>query len=323
MPDEDLEAPELGIGPLIESPEEEASASLGTQDVADSTVPSNVSPESADGSADEPFNMASVDFRRVDLSTIPEGADRELAANIQQQIRSGQGEASDQAQNLAHDRALLNDERAQLLDLQKTLINKESMTAQEVDTASNRLDAALNDPSLNANQRKGLTFMQEVVNDVKEELRAEFGVGSTVLDELKSKVEGFETTAINEGQQEFLYQAEDARNAYGDDIDNHATFVRLNLGIDNENNRIPGVNPQVNPATGTAHTVQSLYELVTGRTQMLADSLRAEDSQVRVDHKTLAAGTQPQAMKIAPNDSPSESEVLQEVRALGFGSTAS
>ena len=323
MPEEDLEAPELGIGPLIESPEEEASATLGTQDVADSTVPSTLGPDSANGSAYEPFDMASVDFRRVDLATIPEGADRDLAAHIQQQIRSGQGDASDQAQSLANDRALLNEERAQILELQKTLINKEPMTAQEADTAANRLDTALNDPSLNANQKKGLTFMQEVVNDLKEEMRAEFGGGSEAFDELKSKVDGFETTAVNEGQKEFLSQADTARKAYGDDIDNHATFVRLNLGIDNENNRIYGVNPQINPATGTPHTVQSLYELVTGRTQTLADNLRAEDSQVRVTQRNLAAGTQPQAPKIAPNDKPSEAEVLQEVRALGFGSAAS
>ena len=320
MPEEDLEAPELGIGPLIESPEDDAAEASVPRDFAEGSVPSNMSPDAPqDGSAPEPFNMATVDFRRVDLNTIPEGPDRDMAANIQQQIRSAQPDGQSRAEELARREAQLNEQQAQLLDVQKSLVERQPMTAQETQESKDVVSEALSDPSLNANQRKGLEFMQTAISQMEERLEAKYSAVPDTVDDLRARVEGFESTAVSQGQNEFLSQAEAARKSYGDDIDNYAGFIRLNLGIDNENNLVRGVKPQIDPATGKPHSVQSLYELVTGKTQTLATSMRAEDSQVRTGQRALAAGTPPQAARAPANPNMSESEVLAEVRGLGFG----
>ena len=320
MPEEEEEAPELGIGPLVESPEDDAAAASVPRDFAEDSVPSNASPnETQNGSAPEAFNMATVDFRRVDLNTIPEGPDRDIAANIQQQIRAAQPEGQDRAQELARREAQLNEQQAQLLEVQRSLVERQPMTPEETQESRDIVAEALADSSLNANQRKGLEFMQTAINQMEERLDSKYAAVPDEVNDLKARVEGVEHTAIDQGQADFLAQAETARKSYGDDIDNYAGFIRLNLGVDNENNLVRGASPQINPATGQPHTVQSLYELVTGRTQQLATNMRAEDSEVRKAQRTLAAGTPPQAPRAPTNPNMSESEVLAEVRELGFG----
>ena len=323
MPEEELEAPELGIGPLIESPEDQAAETSVPRDFAEDSVPSNMSPDDPqNGSAPEAFNMATVDFRRVDLNTIPEGPDREMAANIQQQIRASQPEGQDRAQELARRETQLNEQQAQLIETQRMLVEQHPMTPQETQESRDVVSEALAEPSLNANQRRGLEFMQTAINQVEERLEAKYAKVPEVVDDLQVRMEGVESTTVNQGQNDFLTQSEAARKAHGDDIDNYAGFIRLNLGVDNENNLVRGTKPQINPATGKPHTVQSLYELVTGRTQTLATNMRAEDNQVRTEQRTLAAGTPPQAPRGPANPKMSESEVLAEVRELGFGGSA-
>jgi len=162
--------------------------------------------------------------------------------------------------------------------------------------------------------------MQDIIDDKLKAFEERYGVALEEVPKLRDGLKAISSNVVNSKQDAFAEQVNEAVSQYdADEVNQYADFIRLNMGVDEDNLPIPGREPLFNPATGQPHTVLSLFEMVTGKTVDKARLVRSEENLIIQEKQRAAAGT-PTSPAPSPTDkSLSETEAISEVRNLGFG----
>lgn len=322
MPEETNAPTELGIGPVLESPER-TDQNDGQQDSlfppsqnGESVHSSDTPGQGQGGSADE-FNWRSVnDLRRLDLSTVPE-RQREMYEHFQRQVRTAQGDSSARLEDLRRREQMLEDRQNEVLKLQQHVAqqpNDPRAAGQQQRPQS--LDQMLQNPRLDRDTRNGMMLVQRALNDALEPFRP-------LLEQfphIQQQMGQISQERSGQLRQNFVNQASEARAKFGDDIDNYAADVYRMTGTDPESG-LPISEPLINRATGQPHTVESAYLMVSGKMQQMANGMREEDASLRREAQDGMAGVGAGAgvPTSTGTGTLNEDQAKAELRDLGFG----
>jgi len=342
------QAPDLGIGPAPESPDdtpEEQRPPMFAPESAESVPSDGVPGAQKEGPAEskesgsedgkqkpkepEPFDWKKVDFRRTKPEDVPEEHRPEYEAMLKQ-FKAVQGDSTRRLEDVTRR------ERAVDAKLQRveSLIDRLEKTpaattqapakaaAEAAEQVQEEVDDLLANPELDDETRDAVKLM---------DTRAQKAVAKvqSALDNLMEKLKVVDQIAptIQQMTNKQKADVEQARNAlimeavdvYGSDIDTYSTEIRDAMGWDSNSNPIPGRVPWQNRATGKSHTPKTLYELFSGKTAQAALSARQEDEEIKGEAKKKAAGVPASASPKPKDGKLSESEGRSAVKALGFG----
>tara|TARA_Y100000310_G_scaffold338655_1_gene428959 strand:- start:1444 stop:2415 length:972 start_codon:yes stop_codon:yes gene_type:complete len=321
MPEE-LEAPEIGVGPTQAPAASEEPSGEGTPSLLapeEEAAPAPPSPEPDAGPAPE-FDLKTVDFRRDKPEDWPDEY-REALTHQQNQFKAVQGDRGRELSDFQRREESL-DARERELNERESRVNQAPPPAATPPEGApdkrtlEQMEDMIDDPNTDQNTRNALKL---VTTAMKEEMAEALAPIQKTL-ESYSDVEQAVTSMTGKEQQDHLdalqgqiNEAVDAHDAA--DIDRYSDGIRRLIGVDEKYARV--APPMLNPATGEAHTVLSAYEALSGITGAAAALARTEDQEIRDEAKEGAAELP--AVGSPPGEPLSEAEIRAQVKALGFG----
>ena len=138
----------------------------------------------------------------------------------------------------------------------------------------------MNDPNLGADDRKGLQFVHELVQEASapvEELRAQNQALIQRLDRLEQGFGQVSQREVDQATQRLAGDLQTANETFGEDVVNqYAGLIRQNIG-------------QVDPRTGEKFTIVSMLELWTGQQAQQINAARNGHQQAQQGAKRQAA----------------------------------
>lgn len=327
MPEEEVEAPELGFGPVetepgdAETSDAEPSALLSPEE-DESLEPAPPAATSDDDAGPAPaFDLSTVDFRRDKPEDWPEEY-REALTKQQRQFKDVQG---DRGRELADQRR----REEALIAREQALIERERKTATPAvpsleATASagqraEKIAELLDNPELDKDTRSALMLIARSIEEAKAYTDAQLEQYQPLLETFPEvqRVVGSMTAAEKANQRiALMTEVDEAVAEYsGAEIDTHSDFIMRALGLEKRGTEYERVAPPlVNPATGQPHTVKSAYELAAGITGQAAQAARSEEKQIREEAKAGAAELT--AVGSPPGEPLSEDQVKAKVREI-------
>ena len=249
---------------------------------SDATAAAPTGSESSDD-----FNPDTVDWLRVDLDTVPEQYKHlaPMAKNMQRGF-------TQQTQALA-------EQRRELANSQQQWANRveQVATPPPQPTQFEQVRA-----SLSPDDQKGLdVFRQQTYNDFGaplQQLNQQVQQLQSQLAQATQFISTQQNSQVNDSVQE-------ARSAYGADLDNYADQIVATV-------KIP------NPQTGQPYTVKEAYELHAGVTAGKANQLRNQDRAARRSSKSRVKNTGSIEADMGGDGILTEADLFSQAEAIGF-----
>ena len=252
----------------------------------DATRPS----EEASQSAEDTFDLSSVDILRVDVATIPE-VHRGVVLNAQTQMRNMQGMYTKQSDDLSKQMKALQD--AQHVALTQQTVQNTLQGMQEQDEYAN----------LTPQQQQALTTVDARIDAKIADLKAM----TDRFNAMEQQLYTINTTQQTQQSNAMSQEINVARAKYGNDLDVYTQ-------------QIVALMNTANPQNGQRYTVTQAYELASGRASAISQQMAAANAGVRNGTKRQIAptvnGTPPSSNSM---DGPiNNQELYVGLASLGF-----
>lgn len=241
---------------------------------------------SAEASQDT-FDPSSIDFQRVDVSTVPEQY-RGLVTNAQQAVNSVRSDLDRQNQELAT--------RLRDLETQQQQSLAQNTAAQTI--------AQLNQHDEFANLTPEQSAALETVRKVIGQETAGMQGMPEQIQQMQQTLQALQQQSQQQQQNALLSEANAARAKYGGDVDRFTQPIMALIS-------------QVNPMTGQVYSITEAYEAASGKTSQAAQAVTDANNTFRTQSKQQLAPAQSTSPASVGNDT---GELTREDLQAGLGS---